>query len=254
MAAKKVLEFKNISVAFDGTRVLDDLSFYAEQGEIIGLIGSSGAGKTTLLNIAANVVKPDAGEMLIDGNPSVSISHRKEYARKIGVIRQQFDLVNQLPVLNNVLAGRLNHWGFFKSLLNLVITQDKHLAEAALERVGILDKIYEKTGNLSGGEQQRVALARLLVQNPEIVLADEPVSSLDPTRADNVLSLLVNLVKENHQTLIVSIHSVEYLKKYFTRVIALRDGKIALDAPVNEVSDEKLKSVYQLEADANEGK
>lgn len=248
MAANIALEFKNVSVAFDNTKVLDDISFTVGQGEIVALIGPSGAGKTTLLNIAANVVKADAGEMLIDGTPTVSIPHRKEYARKIGVIRQQFDLVNQLPVVQNVLAGRLNQWGFWKSVLNLFFIQEKPLAEAALERVGISDKIYEKTGNLSGGEQQRVALARLLVQNPEIVLADEPVSSLDPARAESILSLLVSLVRENNQTLIVSIHSVEYLKKYFTRVIALRNGKIVLDLPIDKISAKDLETIYQLEA------
>lgn len=252
MAAKNVLELKQISVAFDKLEVLENISFSVKKGEIVALIGPSGAGKTTILNVIANIIKPDTGEMLIDGVPSVSISHRKEYARKIGVIRQQFDLVNQLTVVNNVLAGRLNQWGFWKSFLNLIITQEKPLAEEALDRVGILDKIHEKTGNLSGGEQQRVALARLLVQNPSIVLADEPISSLDPARARSVLSLLVDLVKEEDQTLIASIHSVEYIKAYFTRIIAIRDGRIQFDLPVEEVSADTLREIYQLEVQSVE--
>jgi len=247
MTSKKVLELKNISVAFDSNKVLSNLSLSINNGEIIALIGPSGAGKTTLINIVANIIQPDSGEMLIDGVPSISINNRKEYAKKIGVIRQQFDLINQLPVIHNVLAGRLNQWGVLKSILSLIRPQEKYLAKNALSRVGIIDKMFEKTANLSGGEQQRVALARLLVQNPEIVLADEPVSSLDPARANSILSLLVDLVKEENQTLIVSLHSVEYLKKYFTRVIAMRDGKIYFDLPIDKVKEEDLKAVYDLE-------
>lgn len=247
MRSKKVLELKNISVAFDSNKVLSNLSLSINNGEIIALIGPSGAGKTTLINIVANIIQPDSGEMLIDGVPSISINNRKEYAKKIGVIRQQFDLINQLPVIHNVLAGRLNQWGVLKSILSLIRPQEKYLAKNALSRVGIIDKMFEKTANLSGGEQQRVALARLLVQNPEIVLADEPVSSLDPARANSILSLLVDLVKEENQTLIVSLHSVEYLKKYFTRVIAMRDGKIYFDLPIDKVKEEDLKAVYNLE-------
>lgn len=247
MVVNKVLELKDISVVFDDIKILNNLSITINKGEIVALIGPSGAGKTTLLNILSNIIKPDTGEVLIDGIPSISINNRKEYAKKIGVIRQQFDLVNQLPVVHNVLAGRLNQWGVMKSILSLVTPQEKHLAETALKRVGIIEKIYERTGNLSGGEQQRVALARLLVQNPKIVLADEPVSSLDPARADSVLSLLVDLVKEENQTLVVSLHSIEYLRKYFTRIIAMRDGNIHFDLPIDKVSDEDLKEVYNLE-------
>lgn len=247
MISKEVLELEDISISLDGKKVLKDLSLTINKGEILALIGPSGAGKTTLLNILANTIKPDTGRMLIDGIPSISINNPKEYSRKIGIIRQQFDLINQLPVIHNVLAGRLNQWGTLKSILSLIKPQEVHLAEDALERVGIIDKVYEKTGNLSGGEQQRVALARLLVQNPDIVLADEPVSSLDPARAESILSLLVDLVKEGEQTLIVSLHSIEYLKKYFTRVVAIRNGEIFFDLPVDRVRDEDLGAVYDLE-------
>lgn len=246
MPLKKALELKNISKSFGNKAVLKGLSMSVKQGEIVALIGPSGTGKTTLLNILANIIKPDDGEVLIDGVPSISINNPKDYAKKIGVIRQQFDLVNQLPVIHNVLAGRLNQWGLIKSIISLIKPQEKHLAENALDKVGILDKIYEKTSNLSGGEQQRVALARLLIQNPEIILADEPVSSLDPARADSILSLMVNLVKENKQTLIASLHSVEYARRYFTRIIAIKDGEIYFDLPTDDVKDEDLKVIYDF--------
>src|SRR4051812_1409848 len=116
MTSKEVLELKNISIAFDSNKILKNLSFSINKGEIVALVGPSGAGKTTLINIVANIIQPDSGEMLIDGIPSISVNNRKEYAKKIGVIRQQFDLINQLPVVHNVLAGRLNQWGVLKSI------------------------------------------------------------------------------------------------------------------------------------------
>lgn len=198
MQAKKILELREISKNFGKMSALSSLSFSIKKGETVALVGPSGAGKTTLLNILANTVKPDKGSLLIDGIPSYKYTTGKQLSRKIGIIRQQFDLVGQLPVIHNVLAGRLGEWGFFKSLLSLILPQDKELAIKSLDRVGIANKIYEKTSNLSGGEQQRVALARLLVQNPEIILADEPVSSLDPSRAEDILSMLIKLVKEEN--------------------------------------------------------
>lgn len=246
MSSKNILELKNISKSYGENKVLEDISIKANRGEIIALIGLSGSGKTTTLNIMSNIIKPDTGEMLVDGAPSTNIYNRKEFAKKIGVIRQQFDLVNQLPVVHNTLAGRFNDWGVLKSIISLIKPQDLPLAKGALSRVGMLEKIYEKTGNLSGGEQQRVALARLLLQKPEIILADEPVSSLDPARAENILSLMVDLVKEGHQTLIASLHSVEYVKKYFTRVIAIKDGKIYFDLPIKKIKDKDLVEVYHL--------
>lgn len=245
MSSKEIIELKNISKSYDNKDVIKGISVSIRQGEIIAIIGPSGTGKTTLLNILANIIKPDTGEMLIDGVPSISINN-KEYAKKIGVIRQQFDLVSELPVIHNVLAGRLNQWGLMKSIISLIKPKEKHLAENALNKVGILDKIYEKTSNLSGGEQQRVALARLLIQNPEIILADEPVSSLDPARADSILQLMVDLVEKNNQTLIASLHSIEYARKYFSRIIAIKDGEILFNLPTEDVKDEDIRRVYDL--------
>jgi phosphonate transport system ATP-binding protein len=247
MQAKKILELREISKNFGKMSALSSLSFSIKKGETVALVGPSGAGKTTLLNILANTVKPDKGSLLIDGIPSYKYTTGKQLSRKIGIIRQQFDLVGQLPVIHNVLAGRLGEWGFFKSLLSLILPQDKELAIKSLDRVGIANKIYEKTSNLSGGEQQRVALARLLVQNPEIILADEPVSSLDPSRAEDILSMLIKLVKEENQTLIASLHSVEYAKRFFTRIIGLREGKICFDLPVEKITDADLFTLYNLE-------
>lgn len=246
MASDNIIELQDVTIHFEGKIALSSLSFSIKKGERIALIGPSGAGKTTLLNTMATFIKPSSGKLLIDDHDSKELKDRKQLAKKMGMIRQQFDLVDQLPVIQNVLAGKLGEWGFFKSLLSLVFPQEKAIAAHALDRVGLIDKLYEKTANLSGGEQQRVALARLLVQKPEIILADEPVASLDPARSEDVLSMLTRLVIEENQTLITSLHSVEYAKKYFTRIIALRDGALYFDLPVDEVNADSLASLYQI--------
>ena len=240
------IRLEQISKTYERKIALSSLSFSVQKGEMVALIGPSGAGKTTLLNILASILSPGQGEIHIDGKPLSYYSNQKKRAKKIGVIRQQFDLVDQLPVIHNVLAGRLADWGLLKSLLSLVIPQDKESAVSALERVGLAEKLYEPTSTLSGGEQQRVALARLLVQNPEIILADEPVASLDPARAEDVLSLLTKIASEGNQTLIASLHSVEYAKKYFDRLIALKNGEIFFDLPAESVSEDHISRLYQL--------
>jgi phosphonate transport system ATP-binding protein len=247
MKNDNVFEINEISKSYESKIALSSLSITIKKGELVALIGPSGAGKTTLLNILATVLKPDEGNILLDGVPIEDYKGVKALAKKLGIIRQQFDLVNSLPVIHNVLAGRLKDWGFFKSLISLIYPQDTELAMEALERVGLKDKIYERTSNLSGGEQQRVAMARLLVQNPEVILADEPVSSLDPARAEDILFTLTKLAREEGQTLIASLHSVEYAKKYFSRIIALRAGKIYFDLPAHKITEEDLRELYNLE-------
>jgi len=246
MTSKEVFTLKNITKTYGNDYALRDFSITINKGELVAIIGPSGAGKTTLMSMLATIINQDSGSMHINGKLSNSFKNRKELAKEIGIIRQQFDLVTQLPVIHNVLAGRLNQWGLFKSLISLIIPQDKTVATKALERVGIESKIYEKTANLSGGEQQRVALARLLVQKPKVILADEPVSSLDPARSEDVMNLLTKLVIEEDQTLIASLHSVEYARKYFTRIIALRNGEIYFDKPSKEVSQSDLDLLYDL--------
>ncbi len=244
--SQNIIELKDVSVSFDGKIALSSLSLFIKQGERIALIGPSGAGKSTLLNVLSLSNVSGTGTIMIDGQAPSFYRNRKVRAKKIGVIRQQFDLVNALPVVHNVLAGKLADWSLFRSVLSLVIPQEKEIAEHALSRVGLGHKIFEQTGSLSGGEQQRVALARLLVQQPEIILADEPVASLDPARAEDVLDILTKLVQEEKQTLITSLHSVDYAKKYFTRVIGLREGGMAFDLSVDQLTDRHLKELYKL--------
>jgi phosphonate transport system ATP-binding protein len=243
---QEVIRLEQISKIYERKIALSSLSFAVNKGELVALIGPSGAGKTTLLNLLAAILSPNQGEILIDGRPLSELRDQKQRAKKIGIIRQQFDLVGELPVIHNVLAGRLSDWSTFKSILSMLIPQDKEYAVQALSRVGLTDKLYEQTSSLSGGEQQRVALARLLVQSPEIVLADEPVASLDPARAEDVLDLLVKIALEEKQTLIASLHSVDYARKYFERLIALKDGELFFDLPASSVTDDHINSLYRL--------
>lgn len=246
MSSKIMIEANNITKHYERKIALSSLSFSIKQGELVALIGPSGAGKTTLLNTLAGLIPLESGELQIDGLPLSNYKKRKHFAKKVGVIRQQFDLIGPLAVIHNVLAGKLVDWGLIKSLFSLLIPQDKATAVKALERVGLADKTFELTKNLSGGEQQRVAMARLMVQNPEIILADEPVASLDPARANDVLAMLTRIITEEKQTLIASLHSVEYARKYFTRIISLKNGEIFFDLPAENVTGQMLTELYQL--------
>lgn len=243
-----MIEANNITKNFERKIALSSLSFTLKQGELVALIGPSGAGKTTLLNSIAGLVPLSDGNLLIDGQPLSAYRKSKLFAKKIGVIRQQFDLIGPLAVIHNVLAGKLSEWGTIKSLFSLLVPQGKELAIKALDRVGLHGKEFEITSTLSGGEQQRVAMARLMVQKPEIILADEPVASLDPARADDILAMLTKIVREEKQTLLTSLHSVEFARKYFTRIISMRNGKIFFDLPTEQVTDDLLAELYELKS------
>ena len=241
-----LIKLNSISKSYGNFHALNPINLQVETGERIALIGPSGAGKSTLLGILAGSIPANEGEYEIEGAAFENMN-RKNRAENIGLIRQHFDLVGPIKVVHNVLSGNLGKWSLAKSLLSLAVPQDLENAKIALSRVGIGDKLYEKTSFLSGGERQRVALARLLVQNPKIVLADEPVASLDPARAEQILELLVNMTVDGHQTLIESLHSVDFAQRYFTRVIGLREGSVYLDKAITDLTEEDIKSLYKLE-------
>lgn len=244
--SREVLKLENIVKNYGKIETLSSLSLVVERGEMVALIGPSGSGKSTLLNLIANLITADSGNIYVEGK-SIDEFNNRALAKKIGMVRQSLDLVPQLSVINNVLAGKLSDWSFIKSLVSLVFPMEKELALSALRKVGIEDKYTQQTSKLSGGEQQRVALARLLVQNPDIVLADEPVSSLDPARAEDVLSLMTSIAREENKTLVASIHSVEYARKFFTRVVGLRNGRIEFDIPTEKLTERELQILYSLE-------
>lgn len=251
--AEPMFRLRDVHKVYPGTEALAGISLDILRGETVALVGPSGAGKTTLLNILGAVIPADCGEVYIDGCPAGTLRPGRDLARRVGVMYQQFALVDQLPVIHNVLAGRLGEWGLFRSLLSLIVPQEAELARRALARVGIAEKIHERTSRLSGGEQQRVALARLLVQSPRAIIADEPVSSVDPARAEDLIKLLTKLSREGGHTLVASLHSVEQALTHFSRIIALKRGRVVFDRPASEVTDEDLARLFRLEGEGRDG-
>lgn len=236
-----------VSKRYDEATVLAPLSLAVEPGERVALIGPSGAGKTTLLRLIAGAVAPSTGCVELRGRNAASLRPGRELARLVGMIAQQFDLVPNLSVLHNVLAGRLGEWSFGRSLLSLVWPRDQRLAFDALERVGVTHLAHQRAARLSGGEQQRVAIARVLVQRPTVVLADEPVASLDPARAREVVRLLTDVTEEQDETLIASIHSLELAREFFDRIVGLRNGLVQFDLPAFSIRDHMLEDLYEIE-------
>ena len=235
------------SKRYEQATVLAPLSLTIDPGERVAIIGPSGAGKTTLLRLIAGATAPSAGTVELRGKDVASLRPGRELARLVGMIAQQFDLVPNLSVLHNVLAGRLGDWSFSKSLLSLVWPQDQRLAFDALERVGVTHLAHQRAGRLSGGEQQRVAIARVLVQHPSVVLADEPVASLDPARAREVVRLLTAVTEEQGETLIASIHSIDLACEFFDRIVGLRNGLVQFDIPTCNIHDHMLEDLYEIE-------
>lgn len=238
-----MIKLININVAINNNNILNDISITIRQGEKVAIIGPSGAGKTTLLNLLCRHQNSFTGDFYLNDRTIFEYDNSKEFANEVGIIRQQFDLVETLSVINNVLAGRLKDWSFFKSVKSLILPQDKEIALKALSSVRLSDRVHFKTENLSGGEKQRVAIARLLVQNPKIVLADEPIASLDPSLSEEIILLLMETTED--KTLIVSIHSVDYAIKYFDRIIGLKDGKLFFDTKSDKVTSEMIKNLYE---------
>lgn len=241
-----MIKVDNVSKKIKDQYLLKDVSIHISSGEKVAIIGPSGDGKTTLLNLLARILSFDAGTIEIDGKEIQSYSSNREYASKVGIVRQQYDLVGELKVIHNVLAGNLGSWSTLGSLISLVYPSKKQLAFDMLKKVGLENKLYQKTSLLSGGEQQRVALARMLLQDPEVILADEPVAALDPTRADMVLDLLCEHADKLGKTLVTVLHSTKHALSRFDRVIGIKKGTVLFDVTHDEISRELLKDLYEV--------
>lgn len=249
-----VVALREVSVTFGNRRALDGVSLTVQPGERVALVGPSGAGKSTLLGLCNGTVAPTAGRVEVLGADPVRASSAELRAlrARIGTVHQRLNLVGPLRVVHNVNAGRLGRWSRWRSLYSLLRPLEVDQARAALGRMGIAEHLHARTDRLSGGEQQRVALARLLVQDPEVVLADEPVSSLDPARAEEVMGLLSGLLHGQgtpRRTLLVSLHDFDLALRHCDRIVGLRQGRVVLDAPVGKVDERIRARLYDLAHD-----
>jgi phosphonate transport system ATP-binding protein len=254
-----ILEIKDLCHAYNGSApVLQGVSFTVEPGEFLGVIGLSGSGKSTLLRSINRLVDPSSGEIWVpqslvaDASTTQRINVLKlgggdlrHLRRKIGMIFQQFNLAKRLSVIDNVLAGALGYQSALRSTFRAFTREEHRHALINLKRVGLLEHAYKRADELSGGEQQRVAIARTLMQQPVIILADEPVSSLDPRLSRVVLDILQRVCREDGITAVVSLHTLELTRGYSDRVIGLQQGRIVFDGPTPQLSDAAVDAIYQ---------
>lgn len=242
-----VLQFKNVSLVYpNGHQGLKNVNLEINKGEFVVVVGLSGAGKSTLIRSINRLVTATSGEILLNNEDILKFKERdlRKLRTNVGMIFQSYNLVSRMSVLRNVLAGRLGHTGTLRSLLGLFPKEDVQLAMNNLERVGIADKAYERADRLSGGQQQRASIARVVTQKPEVILADEPVASLDPPTSHQVMKDLRKISKEENLTTIVNLHFIDMAQEYADRIIGLRDGEIVFDGPVSEVKEETFEEIY----------
>ena len=246
-----MLEIKNLIKVFPpDVKAIDDLSLTVQDGEFIALIGLSGSGKSTLLRCINRLIEPTSGQVILNGVDVTALppEELRRVRRSIGMIFQQFNLVKRASVMTNVLSGRLGYLPPAWSLVNRFPKEDVERAIANLTRVGIPEKAYVRADQLSGGQQQRVAIARALMQEPTLMLADEPVASLDPATSHSVLRYLEELNKDEGITVICSLHFLSLARRYATRVIALKAGRIMFDGLPTEITPERFRQIYGEDA------
>lgn len=249
-----MLRVENLTKVYEnGTVALRDVTFEVPEGAFMVVIGLSGSGKSTLLRCINRLIEPTRGRILWDGTDITKLEGKDlfRYRRKVGMIFQQFNLVLRSSVETNVLSGRLGYSPPLWSLVNHWTQEDHQMADRALERVGLSEKKYNRADQLSGGQQQRVGIARALMQEPDLLLADEPVASLDPVLAHTILGHLESLNKEDGITVMCSLHYLDLVQRYSTQVIGLRDGKVVFEGDnedIRKMTDERFKEIYGEEA------
>jgi phosphonate transport system ATP-binding protein len=250
-----MLEIKNLTKVYDdGTVALKNVSFEVADGELLIIIGLSGSGKSTLLRCINRLIDPTEGAIIWNGIDVTGVGpdELRRIRRQIGMIFQQFNLVKRSKVMANVLSGRLGYVNPWKSVLHRFPKEDLELAQHAMDRLGITELASKRADELSGGQQQRVGIARALMQNPEMILADEPVASLDPVLAHSILGHLEQLNREDGITILCSLHYLDLVQRYATRVIGLKDGEIVYRGTreqIRRMTDDEFKEIYGAEAE-----
>ncbi len=248
-----MVSLKDVSKTYTGTGVteaLRNVSIDVGEGEFLVILGPSGAGKSTLMRCINRLVEPTSGRIVVAGR-EVTNRRRELRAvrRQIGMVFQQFNLVKRLSVLMNVLSGRLAYHTLWRSLIYSFDKEDKRIAIECLARVNMEHKIFQRADTLSGGEQQRVAIARALAQQPKVILADEPVASLDPKIARQVLDYLKQIAGELGITVLCNLHQVEYAREYAERVVGLSRGTVVFDGPSGKLTDDILQQIYYRDSE-----
>lgn len=247
-----MLQVKNLTKIYEGgVKALDNVSFEVPKGQFLAVIGLSGSGKSTMLRCINRLIEPTAGQILWNGEDITAASSEevRQIRRKIGMVFQHFNLVHRSRVVTNVLAGRLGYINPFWSLLNRFPKEDVLKAMQKLERVGIADKANQRADELSGGQQQRVGIARALMQDPEMILADEPVASLDPVLAHSIMKHLEDINKKDGVTVLCSLHFLDLVHRYADRVVALNEGRLVFEGLPKEIDDQKFKDIYGRDAE-----
>ncbi len=250
-----MIKFEKVSVTYPGgVEALKDLDLTINDGEFVIIVGLSGAGKSTLLRTTNGLVMPTSGEVLVNEKKITTANKKelKEIRSKIGMIFQTFNLVNRTTVLKNVLTGRLNAVSTLRSTFGIWPTEDKDIAFKYIQQVEILEKAYVRASNLSGGQQQRVGIARALAQQPNVMLADEPVASLDPVTSRVVMKYLKKINEDLGITTIVNLHFLDLAKEFGERLIGLRDGELVYDGKIADVSDEDFQNIYGRDIKASD--
>ncbi|MBO0439824.1 phosphonate ABC transporter ATP-binding protein [Candidatus Enterococcus ikei] len=242
-----MIQFENVTKTYNnGVKGLKNINLTIEDGEFVSVIGLSGAGKSTLLRSINRLNEISEGNIIIDGASITKANKRdlRKIRRNIGMIFQHFNLVKKSSVQKNVISGRLGYYSTFKSIFGIFSKDDYALVNDALGRVGLADKLHSRSDELSGGQQQRVSIARTLVQQASIILADEPVASLDPITTQKIMKDLKKINKELNHTVVINLHSVDLAREFSSRIIGLRDGEVVFDGTAAEATDEVLTSIY----------
>ena len=252
--AEPVFVLRDAGKRFGSTEALANINLRIWPGERVALVGPSGAGKSTLLALLNGSLLPSTGEVRVLGHDLAQLRPRarRTVQHQVGTVYQQFHLVDSLQVIHNVNAGQLGRWSSLKALVSLVWPLETAAAAQALQQVGIAEKLYARTGQLSGGQQQRVALARVLVQNPAAILADEPISNVDPERSREILGLLRDLSQQTGKTLVTSLHLVEFAHSHFERIIGVRAGRIFFDCRAEAVTPAMIAALYNIDGRADD--